>query len=179
MRISAPFLDYLFHFHADRDYFECHEVLEEHWKQNGMQRKSIWVGLIQVAVAFYHYRRGNRKGAVKMLQKALEQLAIQRENIYSLGVDYDRLIDDLQMVEFEIQEHVPYKAYHLPIYDQPLLTLCKTRAAEAGYEWEANVDNAPAAIVHKHITRDRTEVEAEREQALFARRTKERMPLSV
>ncbi|MFK4997722.1 DUF309 domain-containing protein [Bacillus sp. N9] len=148
-------------------------------KQTGMQRQSIWVGLIQVAVAFYHYRRRNMKGAVKMLQKALEQLAIQRNNIYSLGIDYDVLIHDLQMIELEIQEGLSYKPYHLPIYDQALLTLCKTRAIEAGYEWETKVDDAPPFIVHKHITRDRTEVEAERKQALMARRAKERMVLSI
>lgn len=29
----TAYIKYLFHFHTDRDYFECHELLEEHWKQ--------------------------------------------------------------------------------------------------------------------------------------------------
>jgi len=27
-----PYLEYLIQFHAERDYFECHEILEEYWK---------------------------------------------------------------------------------------------------------------------------------------------------
>lgn len=32
----AEYLEYLVYFHADRDYFECHEILEEYWKEQGM-----------------------------------------------------------------------------------------------------------------------------------------------
>lgn len=54
------YIEYLVHFHSDRDYFECHEILEEHWKQDG--RNKGWLVLIQTAVAFYHYR--DRKSVV-------------------------------------------------------------------------------------------------------------------
>lgn len=46
------YIDYLVYFHGLRDYFECHEVLEEHWKKDDKaERKKYWVGLIQIAVA--------------------------------------------------------------------------------------------------------------------------------
>lgn len=27
------YIEFLYHFHCDRDYFECHEILEELWKK--------------------------------------------------------------------------------------------------------------------------------------------------
>ena len=44
------YIDFLVHFHGDRDWFECHERLEEYWKEHPDDPKSdTWVGLIQVA----------------------------------------------------------------------------------------------------------------------------------
>ncbi|WP_205628902.1 DUF309 domain-containing protein, partial [Acinetobacter baumannii] len=44
-------IDYLVYFHADRDFFECHEVLEDYWKSLPKEERSLfWVGLIQIAV---------------------------------------------------------------------------------------------------------------------------------
>ncbi|PAD68333.1 hypothetical protein CHH83_14265, partial [Bacillus sp. 7586-K] len=31
---DQEYIDFLVHFHCDRDYFECHEILEEHWKKD-------------------------------------------------------------------------------------------------------------------------------------------------
>ncbi len=57
------YIDYLVEFHATRDYFECHEILEEYWKEDPpKKRKRYWVGFIQLAVALYHHRRQNTAG---------------------------------------------------------------------------------------------------------------------
>ncbi|MCD2486520.1 DUF309 domain-containing protein, partial [Staphylococcus aureus] len=46
------YIDYLVEFHATRDYFECHEILEEYWKEDPpKKRKRYWVGFIELAVA--------------------------------------------------------------------------------------------------------------------------------
>lgn len=46
------YIEYLEYYHGARDYFECHEVLEEYWKENPSSPLSAaWVGLIQLAVA--------------------------------------------------------------------------------------------------------------------------------
>ena len=80
-------LDYLFEFHATRDYFECHEILEEYWKSvpEGDPDRGVWVGLIQLAVALYHHRRGNRAGALKMYRGAAARL--RPEALDRLGLD--------------------------------------------------------------------------------------------
>ncbi|KPC99353.1 hypothetical protein LR69_02339 [Geobacillus sp. BCO2] len=77
------YIEYLVHFHSDRDYFECHEILEEHWKQDG--RNKGWLVLIQMAVAFYHYRRGNTSGALRLIRRARALLDEAQEMIRRLG----------------------------------------------------------------------------------------------
>ncbi len=58
---AKAYIEYLAHFHGTRDYFECHEVLEEHWKAvDPKNRSSVWVLLIQIAVSMYHARQYKR-----------------------------------------------------------------------------------------------------------------------
>lgn len=70
------YIRYLAEFHGTRDYFECHEILEEYWKEHpGDEQAQLWHGLIQIAVGQYHLRRGNREGARKMLRSAWQRLS--------------------------------------------------------------------------------------------------------
>jgi predicted metal-dependent hydrolase len=57
------------------EFFECHEVLEAAWLEAAGEDKVFLQGLIQVAVSFYHLRRGNFSGAGRLLRAALEKLA--------------------------------------------------------------------------------------------------------
>ncbi|WP_260405419.1 DUF309 domain-containing protein, partial [Paenibacillus sp. 598K] len=59
------YIQYLIEFHVTRDYFECHELLEEYWKEQPGDDPfyDTWVGLIQIAVSQYHHRRSNHRGA--------------------------------------------------------------------------------------------------------------------
>jgi hypothetical protein len=55
----------------DERFFEAHEVLEGLWmrtRDRGQQ------GLIQLAAALYHVRRGNLRGARTMVERALPRL---------------------------------------------------------------------------------------------------------
>ena len=56
-------------------FFDCHEVLEELWLEFSGERKKFLQGLIQVAVALHHLRNGNRVGAERLLDAAVEKLA--------------------------------------------------------------------------------------------------------
>ncbi|MBS4199552.1 DUF309 domain-containing protein [Bacillus sp. FJAT-49732] len=166
MSFSEAYIAFLIHFHADRDYFECHEVLEEHWKKNGMTRDSIWVGFIQVAVSYYHYRRGNVKGSLKMMDKALHLLSYKKDEVLALGVDYDLLIRRLNKSRAKMIDHKPYEAINIPIENQLLLAICKNHYAAKGYEWGNLFDEAPEYIVHKHTLRDRSKVVPNRKYVL-------------
>ena len=52
----------LAHFNA-RQFFEAHEVWEEIWLTEDEPERTFLQGLIQIAAAFHHYRRGNPEGA--------------------------------------------------------------------------------------------------------------------
>ncbi|OUN00549.1 MAG: hypothetical protein BAA02_09995 [Paenibacillaceae bacterium ZCTH02-B3] len=67
------FVAFVDHFNGDRDYFECHEVMEELWLDNG--RDPVLQGLLQAAVGLYHWRNDNRAGAVKLFAGSLRKLA--------------------------------------------------------------------------------------------------------
>lgn len=56
-------------------FFECHEVLEQAWLSAQGAEKLFLQGLIQVAVAFYHLRRGNFPGAERLLGAGIEKLS--------------------------------------------------------------------------------------------------------
>jgi hypothetical protein len=58
-----------------REYFVCHEVLEEAWTPERGPRRLFLQSLIHVAVGLYHAERGNPVGASRQLRKALRKLA--------------------------------------------------------------------------------------------------------
>lgn len=167
------YVEYLVHFHGTRDYFECHEVLEEHWKNTAPKaRDSHWVGLIQIAVSLYHYRRGNIAGATRMLSKAITNLRNKKEEIHQLGLQPDQLLSLLETINEDMLANEPYKSVTLPIQDENLLIRCKQLCSQSGYVWDAQSDMADEALVHKHLNRDRSEVIAERNEQLRRRQYK-------
>src|ERR1700691_2963672 len=60
-------------YHA-REFFRCHEVLEELWTPMRGPHRLFLQALIHFAVAFYHQQRHNPLGAERQLRKALRKL---------------------------------------------------------------------------------------------------------
>ncbi|HXM43783.1 MAG TPA: DUF309 domain-containing protein [Bryobacteraceae bacterium] len=60
-------------YHA-REFFRCHEVLEELWTPMRGPHRLFLQALIHFAVAFYHQQRKNPLGAERQLRKALRKL---------------------------------------------------------------------------------------------------------
>lgn len=78
MRLTTkmdPLLRQGIHLFNHREFFECHEVLEEAWTPQRGPRRLFLQALIHVAVGFYHCQRGNPPGARGQLRKALHKLA--------------------------------------------------------------------------------------------------------
>lgn len=166
-------INYLIEFHATRDYFECHEILEEHWKEEASkgERQVVWVGLIQVAVGLYHQRRSNYAGAFKMLSSASRILAQETEAVRRLGLDPHSLNQLLQERLMEVERETPYHSLLLPIMDPELLDQCKARAIEEGLTW-GQASSMDEALIHRHTLRDRSEVIEERLKQLQERNKK-------
>ncbi len=56
-------------------FFECHEMLEDAWRVAPEPERKFLQGLIQTAVAFHHYSKGNPAGTRSLLKRALRNLA--------------------------------------------------------------------------------------------------------
>jgi hypothetical protein len=55
--------------------FHAHEVLEGAWKAAPAAERELWKGMAQLAVGLTHIRRGNDKGAVSLLSRAVERIS--------------------------------------------------------------------------------------------------------
>lgn len=165
------YLSYLMHFHGDRDYFECHELLEAYWKSLPQaKRSSVWVGLIQIAVALYHQRRGNYAGAAKMMRSAVQIMSQSAEEVKQLGLDAKELIIRLSARLTEIEQDKPYTSLNLPIADPDLLRQCERLCRQSGLHFGQASDLNDEYLLHKHTRRDRSDVIADRENSLRAKR---------
>jgi uncharacterized protein len=56
--------------------FPAHEVLEGAWKAAPPAERQLWRALAQLAVGLTHAQRGNARGAVSLLDRAAEHLAV-------------------------------------------------------------------------------------------------------
>ena len=165
MNYPQKYVDYLIHFHGDRDYFECHELLEEHWKSSP-NRERLWVGLIQLAVGMYHYRRNNHAGAKKMLSNSLAILRQKRTEVASIGLDAGQLILLLEETLQHVHSGKPYQSINLPITDDHLLALCQSGCKQTGLYYGEPSDCNNLDLLNRHMLRDRSEVIAERQRQL-------------
>lgn len=68
---------------AGRPFF-AHDVLEAAWKAAPAAERELWQGLAQVCVGLTHEQRGNRVGAVRLLQRGAGRL---RAAVPAHGVD--------------------------------------------------------------------------------------------
>jgi uncharacterized protein len=164
---------FLFHFHGDRDYFECHEVLEEYWKEDiPTERKQYWVGLIQLAVGLYHQRRDNFSGAYRMIHNSLLIIKDEQDMVLKLGLDYNKLVTLLEERLKEIELKKPYTSINLPIIDDLLLNDCINLCEKHGFSWGVNNYTINNYIKNKHKLRDRSEVINERDRQKALRKNK-------
>lgn len=107
------YIEFLHCFNTERDYYECHEVLEELWLAEG--RNPFYQGLLQVAVGLYHFRNDNVNGAVKLLRSALVKLDAFPDD--SLGINLAKLKRDTReyLAQLEMYKSEPIAFYDLTI----------------------------------------------------------------
>lgn len=75
-------------------YFDCHETLETLWKGLSGDEKTLVQGIIQVSVAYYHWHRGNQKGALRLFDRAIPRIEPYLPTL--LGFDLVDLLAALQ-----------------------------------------------------------------------------------
>jgi len=83
-------------------WFEAHEVLEQAWLSERGEVRRLYQGLLQVGVGLHHARRGNRRGALSLLDRGIARLtpfAPQR-----LGLDVARLLEQARAARHDLSE---------------------------------------------------------------------------
>jgi predicted metal-dependent hydrolase len=113
MNYSYLYLLFLYYFNFKRDYYECHDVMEELWLEE--QRDKFLQGMLQIAVGLYHYRWNNVRGSILLFEGAIEKLTpypdrvrgINLKKIRSEAVDY--------LHKLRKHEEEPFEFYDLTI----------------------------------------------------------------
>jgi len=120
MKVEPKFAAFLVYFNRDRDYFECHEVLEELWLERG--RDPLYSGLLQIAVALYHFRNGGITPAYNKIEGARKTMrnAVSKLSNYpgdALGIRLDKLVRQAQeyLNRLERYDREPFDFYPLEI----------------------------------------------------------------
>lgn len=72
------------------EFFEQHETLESIWITEPDAVRYLYQGILQVGVGFYHWKRGNWRGAVAKLRQGLGKLEPYRPACMS--IDVERLV---------------------------------------------------------------------------------------
>jgi uncharacterized protein len=171
MNFPQSYIDYLVHFHSDRDYFECHEILEDFWKEKEVQhRDEIWVAFIQIAVGLYHQRRYNFKGAYRMVKNARRIMKGRRTTLEELGLHAEKLLASLKSLEERIRAEKAYESFYFPIASNELQQVCKKEAANKQLLWWQPSNLSNKFIIDRHKLRDRTEIILQRETNLYKKR---------
>ena len=96
---SDQFLEGVSLFNAE-EFFACHDVLEEIWSETLGPERDFYQGLIQAAVALFHFTEGNLGGARKMYASSRRYLAPYPVVYYGIDLatflaDYERCFAEL------------------------------------------------------------------------------------
>lgn len=96
------YVAYLVYFNRDRDYFECHEAMEELWLK--LDRDPVYKGLLQIAVGLYHFRNRNYRGGHMMLDSAVQRL--EHAPSQAMGINMVKLVDEARACARQLAEFV-------------------------------------------------------------------------
>ncbi|HET7521826.1 MAG TPA: DUF309 domain-containing protein [Bacillales bacterium] len=158
------YIEYLVYFHGVRDYFECHEILEEEWKKDPRgKRKNHLRGLIQIAVGLYHWRRGNTVGAERSIRNAANNLKKEKEALQALALDYPALMAQLDEVLENVTRGMSFKDINLPVTDRRLVKQCQQRCEMKGCSMNNPSDLTDWRLMHKHKMPNREQLISKRE----------------
>jgi predicted metal-dependent hydrolase len=107
------YVDFIYYFNIERDYFECHEVMEELWLEEG--RAPLYQGLLQLAVGLYHHWNGNVGGSIKLFTQGIDKL--QHFPSPTLGIDLAKIVAESEEYVHKLLhiEAEPFEFYDLNI----------------------------------------------------------------
>ncbi|MBR8828626.1 MAG: DUF309 domain-containing protein [Gomphosphaeria aponina SAG 52.96 = DSM 107014] len=87
-----------------QEFYPCHDTLEALWMEATEPDRTFFQGILQIAVACYHLRNHNWRGAVILLGEGVRRLhGYQPEyegiDVSNLVFESNRLLKELQAIE--------------------------------------------------------------------------------
>jgi hypothetical protein len=84
------------------EFYECHEYLEDAWREESRQVRYLYQGILQIGVGFYHQENGNWRGATGLLKSGVARL--EEFEPETLGLDVTRLVRESEWCLRELEE---------------------------------------------------------------------------
>jgi hypothetical protein len=134
-----------------RQYFECHETLEELWQEEQGQVRDLYKGLIQIAAAFVHITRGNHTGARRLLATGAGYLEPYRER-GAMGFHVDDIVRDARAALDTVNALGPGRVQEFDLSRAPVFSFDESVLADAARRWQAWGFDPSGAPVEMEIT---------------------------
>lgn len=100
-----------------QEFFEQHETLEGIWIHEPDEVRYLYQGILQVGVGFYHWRRGNWRGAVAKLGQGLAKLQPYRPAC--MTIDVERLVRETTALREKLERRGPDDLLPFPPAELP------------------------------------------------------------
>lgn len=84
----------------ERNYYECHEVLEDAWNAEQDPVRVMYQGILQIGVACYHVQNKNWRGAMKVLERGIPKAG--RFAPSCMGINIAALLADAEAIHQEL-----------------------------------------------------------------------------
>lgn len=151
------FVQFLKEFNVSHDYFECHELLEDYWKEVApRQKQHALTALILLSTAMYHWRRRNLVGAIKTMKTSINRLNETSNSIIFDKINIEKLKLNMR-ISFELMQQLKeFQSFSIDIISADLLD----QVNELQLPEMENLH----FLTHKHMLRDRTDILEEREK---------------
>ncbi|TAE53056.1 MAG: DUF309 domain-containing protein [Nostocales cyanobacterium] len=91
-------------------FYACHDTLEALWIEATDPEKSLYQGILQIAVGLYHLGNGNLRGAMILLGEGTNRLRRYPDN--DCGIDVEKLKLDSVVFLKALQQTDPEKVPH-------------------------------------------------------------------
>ena len=160
--LHPNFIQFIKEFNRTFDYFECHELLEEYWKEVAPGNKEHPAAVfVLLSTSMYHWRRGNFAGARKTMKTFIQRMEKISLSPFDQYIDFPELINKAKQSLSAIERQEAFQPFLLPIKDQELEQfILAEKLTPLDMEY----------LTHKHMLRDRSEILAEREKQKKRRR---------
>jgi len=115
----------------NRYFFECHEILEDLWRDSIGTEKLFYQMIIHAAVAFVHWENGNRKGVLSLYHTFNLKAANIPADAY-MGLDIARLKTEMAALIEPYRTDVALSLTPLAEIAPPLLHVTGFEPLECG-----------------------------------------------